>query len=245
MSKKRLPNERSRNTVISILERFRPFFIWAGKEKYTKNDPFIDFEIGTPRYGTPIYITSKERDTIMNCDLSNNPSLAIQRDIFVFQCFVGCRVSDLLRFKKANVRDGVLYYIAHKTAKKTPVTIQVPLSANALRITERYKDCGEQLLPFISNQKYNDAIKGVFEHAGITRLVTWLNPLTNKGEQRPINEIASSHMARRTFVGNLYAKVKDPNLVGALSGHAEGSKAFSRYRDIDLEMKKELIENYL
>jgi len=36
-------------------------------------------------------------------------------------------------------------------------------------------------------------------------------------------------------------KVKDPNLVGALSGHKEGSKAFSRYREIDEEMKKELV----
>ena len=51
----------------------------------------------------------------------------------------------------------------------------------------------------------------------------------------------SSHLARRTFVGNLYKQVKDPNLVGALSGHKEGSKAFARYRTIDDEMKKELV----
>ncbi len=44
-------------------------------------------------------------------------------------------------------------------------------------------------------------------------------------------------MARRTFFGNIYKKVKDPNLVGALSGYTEGSKAFARYRDIDEEMK--------
>jgi hypothetical protein len=55
-------------------------------------------------------------------------------------------------------------------------------------------------------------------------------------------EVASSHMARRTFIGNIYKKkVKDPNLVGALSGHKEGSKAFSRYREIDEDMKKELV----
>jgi phage integrase family len=29
--------------------------------------------------------------------------------------------------------------------------------------------------------------------------------------------------------------------VGSLSGHKEGSKAFARYRDIDEDMKKELI----
>ena len=49
-------------------------------------------------------------------------------------------------------------------------------------------------------------------------------------------------MARRTFVGNLYKQVKDPNLIGKLSGHAEGSKAFARYRDIDKEMKTELVK---
>ena len=46
---------------------------------------------------------------------------------------------------------------------------------------------------------------------------------------------------RRTFIGNIYKNVKDPNLVGALSGHKEGSKAFARYRDIDEDMKKELV----
>ena len=58
---------------------------------------------------------------------------------------------------------------------------------------------------------------------------------------RTVVQIASSHLARRTFIGNLYKKVKDPNLVGSLSGHKEGSKAFARYRDIDEDMKKELV----
>lgn len=69
-----------------------------------------------------------------------------------------------------------------------------------------------------------------------------LDPLTNEEVKKPLHEVASSHMARRTFIGNIYKKVKDPNLIGALSGHKEGSKAFSRYRKIDDEMKKELVD---
>lgn len=72
-------------------------------------------------------------------------------------------------------------------------------------------------------------------------MVTILNAATGQEEKRPINELASSHLARRTFVGNLYKKVKDPNLVGALSGHKDGSRAFARYREIDDDLKKELI----
>ena len=40
-------------------------------------------------------------------------------------------------------------------------------------------------------------------------------------------------MARRTFCGNLYKRVKDPNIVASMSGHKEGSKAFARYRVTD------------
>jgi integrase len=60
--------------------------------------------------------------------------------------------------------------------------------------------------------------------------------------KKPLNEIASSHMARRTFIGNMYKKVKDPDLIGSMSGHVEGSKAFARYRTIDDDMKRELVD---
>lgn len=73
-------------------------------------------------------------------------------------------------------------------------------------------------------------------------MVTVRNPVTGADEQKPINEIASSHMARRTFIGNLYKKVKDPSLVASLSGHTDGSRAFARYCEIDMEMKRELVE---
>jgi len=33
----------------------------------------------------------------------------------------------------------------------------------------------------------------------------------------------------------------NPNLVGKLSGHKEGSKAFDRYRDIDDDIAQELV----
>ena len=68
------------------------------------------------------------------------------------------------------------------------------------------------------------------------------NPLTGENEIRPINEIASSHLARRTFVGNAYFKVSDPNLIGKMSGHVDGSKAFKRYRKIEDETLKNVID---
>ena len=74
------------------------------------------------------------------------------------------------------------------------------------------------------------------------RIVTVLNARTGQEEKRILYEVASSHMARRTFIGNLYKKVKDPNIVGSMSGHKEGSKAFARYREIDEDIKKEVVD---
>jgi len=111
-----------------------------------------------------------------------------------------------------------------------------------LEIIERYNDPARvALFPFYTEQKYNVKIKEAFQRAGLDRMVTTINQKTREEEQKPLYEVASSHMARRTFIGNIYKKVKDPNLVGALSGHKEGSKAFGRYRTIDDDMKKELI----
>ena len=138
--------------------------------------------------------------------------------------------------------NGAIEYIPRKTKEGNPVTIRVPLNDKAKVILKKYKDSdSKKLLPFISEQKYNDAIKKAFKLAEIDRIVTILDPLTNEEVKKSIHEVVSTHMARRTFIGNIYKKVKDPNLVGALSGHKEGSKAFSRYREIDEEMKKELV----
>lgn len=60
-------------------------------------------------------------------------------------------------------------------------------------------------------------------------------------EIKPLYEVVSSHTARKTFIGNLYKKVRDPNIIASMSGHVEGSKAFARYRVIDDDIKNDVI----
>ena len=239
---KRKPKPRGKNTIIDCFCRLRTFFIWCNENGITDNRPFDKFPIEECTYGTPYYITLEERDMIYNVDLSERPQLAIQRDIFVFHTLIGCRVSDLYRMTRQNIVNDAIEYIPSKTKEGNPQTVRVPLNEKAKVILKRYDDPSRKaILPFISEQKYNQAIKKIFFLAGVNRIVTILDPLTRTEVKRPICEIASSHLARRTFIGNIYKKVKDQNLVSALSGHKEGSKAFRRYRDIDEEMKKELI----
>lgn len=243
--KKPKPLPKGDNTIVCMFSRLRAFFNWCNEQKISENKPFQNYcGNSVERYGTPYYLTIAERDQIADFDLSANPGLEAQRDIFIFQCLIGCRVSDLLAMTPDNIINGAIEYMPQKTKGERPQVVRVPLNKRALALIDKYKnrDCGGKLFPFISSQKYNDAIKKAFTICDVKRMVTVLNPSTGREEKRPLNELASSHLARRTFVGNLYKKVKDPNLVGSLSGHAEGSKAFARYREIDEDMKKELVD---
>lgn len=243
VTESRKPNPRGTNTISGMMKKLRTIFIWAVDNDKTTNNPFKKYTIDDCVYGTPFYISIDERNRIYHTNLSRHPKLSIQRDIFVFQCLIGCRIGDLYTLTRDNLICDAIEYIPRKSKDGRPITVRVPLNTVACEILRRYTDYeGPSLLPLISEQKYNKAIKQIFLAAGLKRKVTILNPLTREPEQHPIWEVASSHMARRTFVGNLYKQVKDPNLVGALSGHKEGSKAFARYRDIDEEMKTDLVK---
>ncbi len=236
---------RGENTVITLMKKLKAFFNWLYESDKTSNRPFDGFKIGTEKYGTPYYISVDERNLIARTPMPTR-HLETQRDIFIFHCFVGCRISDLVKLTEANITDGILTYTPHKTKDEgeQAVVARVPLHENAIKLIGKYRgtDKKGRLFPFISPQKYNDAIKEIFTISGITRNVEIRNARTGEIEVRPINEIASSHIARRTFVGNAYRKVSDPNIIGKMSGHVEGSKAFSRYRNIEDETLKNVID---
>ncbi len=238
----RTPEQRGQNTMSGIHTKFKSFILWCIRNEITTNNPYLKFEFKGETYGKVYYLTMDERNTLYKKDMSHRPSVAVQRDIFIFQCLIGCRVGDLLKMTKKNIINGAIEYIPRKTKEGNPLTVRVPLNSMALEILARYDNEGEYLLPFISSQKYNDAIKEAFTIAELKRMVTILNPTNGETEHKPLNEIASSHLARRTMVGNLYKQVKDPNLISSVSGHKEGSRAFSRYKEVDEDMKIDLMK---
>jgi integrase len=237
----RQPKPRGDNTISDMMTKMRTFFIWCFKNKLIPHNPFLNYKIKSCVYGSPIYISLEELQQIYETDLSARPALVVQRDIFVFHSLVGCRVSDLMRLTWQNVSNDCIEYIQNKSKHKQSNTIVVPLNDISRAIIQKYKG-GEKLLPFISEQKYNKSIKEVFKFAGITRKVIVLNSLTQQEEYVPINTIASSHMCRRNMVGNLYQIVQDTAIIGSMTGHSPNSRAFNRYRRIENEVKKSVID---
>lgn len=251
---KQKQRQRGDNTISGIFSKIRTFTTWVMKRDKSIIDPFIDYIPVKEKYGTPYYLTVEERNQIYIHDFSAKPHLEIQRDIFIFQCMVGCRIGDLYNLTKKSVdlytftengetkEKGNIGYIAGKTKEGDPKTLNVPLTSIGITIFKKYRDVGgEKLFPLISMQKYNDTLKVIFKEAGIDRLVTILNPTTKEVERKHLYEVASSHLARRTFIGNLYKKTGDQRLVSSMSGHIPNSKAFGRYAEVDEEMKRDAI----
>jgi site-specific recombinase XerD len=233
----------SKNTVISELRRFRAFYSYAIKHEWTNQDPFKSFSIGQESFGDPVFISIDERDKLFNAKIENE-SLARVRDIFVFQCLVGCRVGDLTHLKKSNIIDGCIEYIASKTKDDKTRVARIPLTEKAKAILAKYDLPDGAILPFISDQKYNEGIKKLFklDSVKLTRIVTVADPKTRMNVQKSIADVASSHMARRVFVGGLHRKGIKNETIASMSGHAENSRAFSRYYNIDKEDQKEAMK---
>ena len=85
---------------------------------------------------------------------------------------------------KRSIIDGAIEYMPRKTMDGNPVVVRVPLLTATKEILDKYKDLpGDAILPLVSQQKYNIAIKKILKHAGIDRTVTWLNPTTGEPRQ--------------------------------------------------------------
>jgi integrase len=153
---------------------------------------------------------------------------------------VGARVGDLFNFTKSNVNNGTLTYIARKTKDKKPVTISIPLTEVAKAIINKYDLPDGRLLLFRSSIKYNEYLKDLFEKVELTRIVTRLNPTTREPENVRICDIASSHMARRTFIGNKYGKISD-GVITSMTGHVSDSRSLVRYYDVSEELKRKAL----
>lgn len=237
------PREQSENSLNTIFRRIHTVTNYCLKNRITTNDPFATFETPKVIYGPPFYLNLEERDKVYHADLSGCcRGMQVYRDIFMFQCLIGCRAGDLLAMRRDNIVDGAMEYIAEKTKGHNPRTIRVPLNDKAKAILDRYSDLGDRILPKFNFSDYNKNIRKVLRHVGIDRKVAVIDLMTRESVMKPLCDVATTHTARKTFIGNLYKKVKDPSLVASLSGHTDGSRAFARYREIDMDMKRELVE---
>jgi len=222
----------SENTASTQLARIKSFIKYCYVRGWIDNNPFLKYKINAQVYGKPVYLTLEERDKIFNAKIENK-KFDLLRDIFIFQCLIGCRIGDLRKLTTLNIVGNNLEYIATKTKDGNPRSAVIPLTKKALSIINKYNLPNGNLLPEYSKCKINVDLKLLLDSLGIHRIVTIPDRNTRMGKQVHICDIASTHMARRIFIGGLYKKGVKDAIIASMSGHVKHSKAFGRYYDVD------------
>jgi site-specific recombinase XerD len=142
--------------------------------------------------------------------------LETTRDLFVFLATTGMRFSDSQLFDPHWVtEEKILEFTQLKTGGKA----FPPLYEASRRVLLKYNG----IPPQISNQKFNDYLKELFEELDMKRPVTIQ---TVKGrvvcrEIFPLYSVISSHTARRTFHYPLLEKGMPIQDVMKMSGHSD------------------------
>ena len=142
------------------------------------------------------------------------------RDFWCFMAFTSLRVSDLKRLKVVHVNDSRIDMFAKKTGEH----LTIPLTEEARRILEKYKDEATPdglVFDIQSSQKLNDAVKDAAKAAGLDRIITEVYYIgtERREDSNKFCDIISNHDARRTFVSCSLAMGIPPETVMKCTGH--------------------------
>ena len=195
-------------------------------------------------YDAPYFLKSEELRKVMNTTVPLE--LQQTKDMFVLNCALGCRISDLKRLtmdKVAVSEDGIPYvhYIPSKTvhAQTTNREIQTPLVPTALEIVQRTQLAFNGNNPKYEKQVYNKLLRRLLVYCGIDRQVCIFNHELGDNVYRPLYEVASSKLARKTHV-DMLTKVQINYYAAGL--HREGSESVFRYTNLELKDRYALLK---
>lgn len=198
------------NTVGTRIKVLKTLLNWLKNHGYSVNPEFEKYKVykENPQI---VYLNQKEL-AILKKKRFSKTHLGRTRDLFLFQCNTGLRVSDLMRLDKEHLQDGIIQMRAFKTTNK----IYVPLNPEAQRILRKYKG----KLPKLADQVYNRQLKDVAKEAELNRMVEITEFKAGKKifKKVPLNEIVKSHIARKTFISICVEKGIQPKVVSEMTG---------------------------
>ena len=240
---KHAPQRRCKDsTVVHDLNALQAFFRELEDTEEIHRSPFKKISGEKRRsimhvtYDAPFFLKAGELRKVMQTAVP--AQLQQTKDIFVLNCALGCRISDLKRLtmdKVAVSAEGIPYihYIPSKTAHTmaTHREIQTPLIRPALDIIQRTQLNFNGRNPNYEKQVYNKSLRQLLEFCGINRLVCIYDAERTDNVYRPICEVASSKLARKTHI-DMLNKVQINYYAAGL--HRAGSDAVFRYTHLEL-----------
>ncbi|QBN19745.1 site-specific integrase [Flavobacterium nackdongense] len=199
-------------TINKSIQRVRKIIKLAIAEGFIVTDPFLLYK---PKkvFNNVIYLTTEELLGLENYNFSQ-PRLDQVRDLFIFCCYTGLPYQEMATLTKKNIIkkfDDKLWIDMFRMKTKKQLTI--PLLPKAISILEKYQN-NKNILPLISNQKFNSYIKEIAEIIGIEKNLT-------------------HHIARKTFATTVLLYNDVPmEIVSELLGHSKISTTQEHYAKV-------------
>lgn len=247
----RPPTRRCCNsTVVHDLKLLQAFFAEMENTGEISRSPFRNISIKKRRaimhvmYDDPVFLRADEFRQVLQTKVPQQLQWA--KDIFVLNCAIGCRISDLLRLtldKVAVSEDGIPYihYIPSKTIGRQTTNKEVvtPLIEPAVEIIRRTNLKLLHDKPNYGKQRYNKTLRKLLQYCGINRRVNLFSPDTSENISKPLYEVASSKLARKTHI-DMLNKVQINYYAAGL--HRTGSDVVFRYTSLELADRNVLMK---
>lgn len=172
---------------------------------------FIDTD--SDKYLDPIFSFDEIRK-ISEVELFKDSYLDNARDWLLISCYVGQRVSDLLKMNSSNIID-IEYYTVHQGKGQKDVTIW--LMPEVLQILAKRNG---EFPRKISAVKYNEYIKKVADKAKIHQIIKGGKKIKDRKVigMYPKWQLVTSHIGRRTFV-SLFETIIGKENIKSQTGH--------------------------
>lgn len=226
----------SANTLRRNIGLFKTFLYWSLENGHTYKTDFQKFKAPKAQQTDEVALTLKQVQSVFEFDLSNNQRLEKVRDLFVFGCATGMRISNYSQVSKKDIQSN---FIKVRDKKNNDKLLEIPLNDFSQYILLKY----DYQLPKISNQKFNDYIKEVF------KLLEFNEPIKKTikigkdiiEEITPLYERISSHTARRSFITIMKNKKIPDKVIMSYTGH-KSLEVFNKYYKPNNEERKNFMQ---
>lgn len=177
-----------------------------------------------------VYLTFREIEKIKQNKFERE-ALTNAKDWLIIGCYIGQRVSDLLKLTKEHIKIRNGLELIELTQKKTGKIVSIPLHEEVKTVLDKLKG---EFPKQISAVKFNLHIKDICQIAEINQIIEGgkIVKIDDKTSRKvfgkyPKWELITSHVCRRSFATNFYGDLPTALLI-SVTGHST-EKQFLEY----------------
>jgi len=227
------------NTIHNRLKVIKKIFKYAKSKGLIDQDPTID--IKNKREDSERVFLTMDEITLLESYQPKNNTEEVSKEIFLFECYTGLRISDICTLKKEEVLEENESLRLRKKLGKTKEFLSMKLSKKASSIFNKYvnESDNEFVFPLLKTQqgkfKYN-------EYNAISSRTALINKtLKVIAKEVGIQKNISTHIGRHTFSVNSITMGGDIYVLSKILGHTS-IKTTEIYAKVVDDKKDELID---